>query len=200
MSPARVERTRLSLIRLICLDVDGVLTNGRILVDDDGRPTRAFHIHDGLAIRWFQKLGGVCAIITGKFSHGVAHRARELGIEHVIQNSDNKLKDMTALAEKLGLRPDEIAAVGDDLPDLPMLRNCGFPVAVANASPEAKTAARYVTRRPGGSGAVREAIEVILHRDGRWPQVIAHYEAQASGAAPAQTFADPASAGGGDDA
>ena len=186
----------MSLIRLICLDVDGVLTNGRMLVDEDGRPLRGFHIHDGLAIRWFQKLGGVCAIITGKSSQGVQHRADELGIRHVVQNSENKLTDMTALATKLGVQREEIAAIGDDLPDLPMLRNCGFPVAVANATPEAKTAARYVTRRPGGNGAVREAIEVILHRDGRWAQVIAHYEAQAAGTATGATFDDSAKSAG----
>lgn len=181
----------MSQIRCLCLDVDGVLTNGRILIAEDGRPLRGFHVQDGFALRWFQRLGGVCAIITGKQSQGVLARARELDIEHVYQGVENKLTVLRELAERLRLRTEEIAAIGDDLPDLPMLRNCGFPIAVANATPEARAAARYVTRRPGGGGAVREAVEMLLHRDGRWGQVLAHYEAQAAGAAPPPTGGQP---------
>ncbi|MGE0481545.1 MAG: KdsC family phosphatase [Phycisphaerae bacterium] len=170
----------MSEVRLLCLDVDGVLTDGRIHVHDDGAPTRAFHVHDGFAIRWFQKLGGAAAIITGKKSHGVAHRARELDIRHVVQGSDDKLRDLRRLAGELGIALSDVAVVGDDLPDLPMLRNCGFPIAVVNAVDAVKRAARLVTQARGGDGAVREAIEWLMRRDGRWSAVEAHYDAQAA--------------------
>lgn len=168
-------------IRCLCLDVDGVLTDGRLLVDDDGRPLRAFHIHDGLAIRWFQRLGGTVVICTGKRSAGVARRAAELGVAHVIQGSTDKLADVQAVLGTLKLTLAQTAAIGDDLPDLPLLRACGWPVAVADAVDEVKAAARLVTRRAGGHGAVREAVEHLLRATGRWDQVLAHY----GGAAPA---------------
>ncbi|MBK8916112.1 MAG: HAD hydrolase family protein [Phycisphaerales bacterium] len=168
-------------IRCLCLDVDGVLTSGRLWIDDAGRPLRAFHVQDGLAIRWFQRLGGVCVIITGKESNGVAARARELDIVHVRQGVEDKLAVMDEVLRSLKIAREEVAAIGDDLPDLPMLRNCGFPIAVANASAPVRAAARYVTQRRGGGGAVREAIELLLSREGRWADVVAHYEAQAQG-------------------
>lgn len=167
-------------VRLLCLDVDGVLTDGRIHVHDDGSPTRGFHVHDGFAIRWFQKLGGAAAIITGKQSNGVAQRARELDIRHVVQGSEHKLADLRRLASGLGIALGEVAVVGDDLPDLPMLRNCGFPIAVANAVDAVKRAARLVTRARGGDGAVREAVEWLMRRDGRWRAVETHYDTQAA--------------------
>lgn len=162
-------------IRCLCLDVDGVLTDGRLYVDDDGRGTRAFHVHDGQAIRWYQELGGVVAICTGKRSGAVAARARELGIEHVIQGSEDKLADVRALLERLDLRFEQVAVMGDDLPDLPLLTRCGWPIAVANAVAEVRAAARLVTERPGGHGAVREAIEKLLDAQGLWSRVLAHY-------------------------
>ncbi len=162
-------------IRCLCLDVDGVLTDGRLYVDDDGRTTRAFHIHDGLALRAFQRLGGVVVICTGKRSGSVAARARELEIEHVIQGSTDKLADLQAWRDKHALRLEEVAAIGDDLPDLPVLQRCGLPIAVADAVDEVKAAARYVTQRPGGQGAVREAVEYMLRASGRWEQVLAWY-------------------------
>jgi len=162
-------------IRCLCLDVDGVLTDGRVFVGEDGCPLRAFHIHDGLAIRWFQRLGGVVAIITGKRSEGVSARARELGIEHVVQGSEDKLADLQSLLPEMGLELRQVAAMGDDLPDLPLLKQCGFPIAVANAVEEVKAAARLVTQRPGGHGAVREAIEHMLRQAGRWDEVLRHY-------------------------
>jgi 3-deoxy-D-manno-octulosonate 8-phosphate phosphatase (KDO 8-P phosphatase) len=165
----------MSDIRCLCLDVDGVLTDGRLYVDDDGRTTRAFHIHDGLALRAFQQLGGVVVICTGKRSGAVAARARELEIEHVIQGSADKLADLQAWLDQHGLRLEQVAAVGDDLPDLPVLQRCGLPIAVANAVDEVKAAARYVTQRAGGDGAVREAVEYILRSSGRWNEVLAQF-------------------------
>lgn len=164
-------------IRCLCLDVDGVLTDGRLYVHEDGRASRAFHIHDGLAIEWFQRLGGVVVIITGKRSQAVATRAAELGIEHVVQASEDKLADLEELLSRLGIELGEVAAIGDDLPDLPVLARCGFPIAVADAVEEVKSAARLVTTRPGGRGAVREAIEHLLRESGRWPAVLEHYRA-----------------------
>jgi 3-deoxy-D-manno-octulosonate 8-phosphate phosphatase (KDO 8-P phosphatase) len=163
-------------IRCVCLDVDGVLTDGRLYVDDSGRGARVFYVQDGLAIRWFQRLGGVVVICSGKHSEAVAARARELGIEHVIQRSPNKLADLRRLLAKLGLDLNCTAVIGDDLPDLGLMRACALPIAVANAVEEVKQAARLVTKRPGGQGAVREAIEYLMRRSGRWAQVVGQYE------------------------
>jgi len=167
-------------IRCLCLDVDGVLTDGRVYVDEDGRPLRAFHIHDGLAIHWFQRLVGAVVIITGKASQGVAARARELDIRHLIQGSTDKLADLQQLLSRLDLRLEQVAAIGDDLLDLPVLKRCGFPVAVANAVDEVKAAARLVTQRPGGHGAVREAVEYLLREAGRWQDITDHYAGSSS--------------------
>ncbi len=166
-------------IRCVCLDVDGVLTDGRLYVDDSGRGARVFYVHDGLAIRWFQRLGGVVVICSGKQSEAVAARARELGIEHVIQRSPDKLADLRGLLERLGLDLDHTAVIGDDLPDLAVMRHCGLLIAVANAMDEVKQAARMVTKRAGGHGAVREAIEYLMRRSGRWEQVLGQYELDA---------------------
>jgi len=163
-------------VRCLCLDVDGVLTDGRIYIDDTGHRAREFHVHDGLAIRWYQKLGGVVAIITGKESGAVANRAQELGIEHVFQGSQDKLADFQCLMKRLELVPAQAAVIGDDLPDLAPLRACGYPIAVANAAKEVKAIARYVTERPGGQGAVRDAVEHLVREAGRWKEVVERYE------------------------
>ncbi|MGD8454303.1 MAG: HAD-IIIA family hydrolase [Phycisphaerae bacterium] len=171
-------------IRCLCLDVDGVLTDGRIYMDADGRSARAFHVHDGFAIRMFQELGGVVAILSGKDSPAVAARAEELGITHVIQGSRDKRADLESLAARLDLRLEQIAVVGDDLPDLPALHHCGLPIAVANAAEEVKAAAEFITQRRGGEGAVREVIEHLLRADGRWQQVHQRYAPPAGGGQP----------------
>jgi len=162
-------------IRCIVMDVDGVLTDGQLLYGDRGEPLRAFHVHDGLAVEWFQKLGGVVVILSGKTSLAVASRAAELGIRHVVQGSPDKLADLKRVLAKLEIEPRQVAMIADDLPDLPALRFCGYPIAVANAVEEVRSAARYVTARSGGQGAVREAIEHVLRADGRWAQVLAGY-------------------------
>lgn len=170
-------------VRLLCLDVDGVLTDGRIFTAEDGRQLRAFHVQDGLAIRWFQRLGGTVAICSGKDSPAVAARARELRIDHVLQGSENKLATVGPLLAQLGLGWAHVAVIGDDLPDLGIMRTCGFPIAVQNAVAEVKLAARYITHRTGGHGAVREAIELLLQRSGRWREIVQHYERQRPGEA-----------------
>lgn len=164
-----------SRIDCLVLDVDGVLTDGRLWYHGEGEPGRAFHTQDGLAIRWFQRLGGVAIILTGKRSDGVAARAAELGIEHVIQGSEDKISDLRPRLAALSIALDRVAMIGDDLPDLPVLLRCGLPIAVANAVDEVKSVCKYVTRRTGGGGGVREAIERIMNQDGRWTAVLNHY-------------------------
>jgi 3-deoxy-D-manno-octulosonate 8-phosphate phosphatase (KDO 8-P phosphatase) len=163
-------------IQCLCLDVDGVLTDGRVVFDDAGCGSRYFHVLDGFALHWFQELGGIVVLCSGKRSEAVAVRARELGIAHVIQGSRDKVGELTPLLARLGLAWDAVAMVGDDLPDVPVLRRCGFPVAVANAVDEVKAVARLVTQQPGGAGAVREAIEYLMRASGRWATVLAAYE------------------------
>lgn len=162
-------------IKLLVLDVDGVLTDGGLYVDDDGKPSKKFHVRDGLGIVLAMKHGIAVAILTGKTSNVVAHRAKELGIEHVIQGSKAKGADIKSLADKIGVTLDQAAMLGDDLPDLPAFDVVGYPMAVGDASPEAKAAAAYVTQATGGHGAVREAIEHLLKAQGKWDAVLAGF-------------------------
>jgi 3-deoxy-D-manno-octulosonate 8-phosphate phosphatase (KDO 8-P phosphatase) len=162
-------------IRCVVFDVDGVLTDGRLYYGERHEPLRAFHVHDGFAIHWLARLDLTPVILTGKSSTGVEARAAELGIPHVIQGSRDKLADLKALLSRLGLELEQVAMIGDDLPDLPVLRACGYAIAVANAVPEVKAVARHVTEKAGGEGAVREALEHLLRGDGRWERVLAHY-------------------------
>lgn len=160
----------------LVMDVDGVLTDGRLWYGAGPEPLRAFHIQDGLAIRWFIRLGGLPVILTGKRSQAVAARAAELGIGPVIQGSEDKLADVRRFLDSRGLNLGDVAMIGDDLPDLPVLLACGFPIAVANAVAEVRSAAKFVTKRAGGDGAVREAIEHLLGTDGGWDSVVSHYK------------------------
>ncbi|MBL8878997.1 MAG: HAD hydrolase family protein [Phycisphaerales bacterium] len=162
-------------IRCLCLDVDGVMTDGRLWIDDDGRPLRAFHVHDGFAIRCFQRVGGVVMILTGKQSNCVAARARELSIEHIVQGSGDKLSDLRRMLAGLAISFEETAMIGDDWPDMGVMKAVGYPIAVANAVEEIKAVARYVTTLRGGEGAVREAIEHLLGADGRWREAVERF-------------------------
>ena len=164
---------RATSIRLLCLDVDGVLTDGRIMLDADGREIKTFHVQDGMGIRLWQEAGHAVAIITSRTSEAVARRAAELGIEHVHQGCRDKLDALQAVFEATGHTPDETAAVGDDLPDLPMLNAVAMPVAVQNAVAELQAVASHTTTRAGGHGAVRELIEDLLRAQGRWDDLVA---------------------------
>lgn len=157
-----------SEIRLLVLDVDGVLTDGTIFIDDDGRQTRGFHIQDGLGITLWRSIGRAAAILTSKRSTAIEARARMLGIDLIEQGAEDKLPGLERLATAAGVSLEETAYVGDDLLDAVVLRRVGYPIAVANAVEEVKELAVYVTGRSGGQGAVREAIEHLLKRDGRW--------------------------------
>lgn len=160
------------VIRLLVLDVDGVMTDGGIIIDDEGRETKVFHVRDGFGIRLWQRLGGEAAIITGRSSRVVSHRAAELRIQHVMQGVADKAEALAALLARSGRTARETAAIGDDLNDLPLLAAVGYPLAVADAAPEVRRAARFVTSRPGGRGAVREAIEHLLIAQGRWSEAV----------------------------
>lgn len=160
----------LDRIRLLCLDVDGVLTDGGISIDDAGRETKRFHVRDGAAIRMWTRLGFEVAVVTGRDGMAVRHRLRELHVRHVVSGSKEKGASFDALLAELGVAADEVAMIGDDLPDLPILRRCGFPVAVRDASQEVLDVARFVTSRPGGSGAVRETVEYIVRAKGLWEE------------------------------
>ncbi len=162
-------------VRLFVLDVDGVMTDGGIIIDDEGRETKVFHVRDGFGIRLWQRLGGQAAIITGRSSRVVAHRAAELHIEHVLQGVRDKGDALGSLLARTGRSARETAAIGDDLNDLPLLTAVGYPLAVADAVPEVRRAAQFVTSRSGGRGAVREAIEHLLVAQGRWNEALGLY-------------------------
>ncbi|MDY7109234.1 MAG: HAD hydrolase family protein [Planctomycetota bacterium] len=163
-------------IRLLVLDVDGVLSDGLVSIDARGVETKAFHTRDGAGITIWRRLGHEVAIITGRSSMTVQHRADELGIRHVFQGVRNKMDVLGNLLNDLGLAASEAAVMGDDLPDLPMLRLAGYPIAVADAACEVRALAAFETERPGGQGAVREAIEHLLKAQDRWDEALALFD------------------------
>ncbi|ABB38564.1 3-deoxy-D-manno-octulosonate 8-phosphate phosphatase, YrbI family [Oleidesulfovibrio alaskensis G20] len=149
-------------IRLLVLDVDGVLTDGGLYYFGDGRVAKRFNVQDGLGIKMAQSAGLVVAVITGLDSEAVAERVRGLGIEDYHAGFTHKLDVMQGLLEKYALKPEQAAFLGDDWVDLAPLNLVGLPMAVANAQPEVKAVAKYVTTATGGHGAVREAVRFIL--------------------------------------
>ena len=168
-------REKLAAIRLLVLDVDGVLTGGHLTIYGDGAESKAFHTHDGHGIRMWQRAGLKVALISGRQSEPTQRRAEQLEIAHVFQDCHFKLPTLKQLLAELHLEPENVAYVGDDLPDLPVIRFVGFGVAVANAVDEVKEQADYVTGRPGGEGAVREVIEMILKASDRWQSLMERY-------------------------
>jgi 3-deoxy-D-manno-octulosonate 8-phosphate phosphatase (KDO 8-P phosphatase) len=172
-SPSRIPnsalRVRLRRVRLLVLDVDGVLTDGRLYYTSRGETFVAFHILDGHGIKLAGQCGLAVAIVTGRHSPMVARRARELGVRLLMQGVEEKGRALERLLRRCRLEASEAAAMGDDLLDLPMLTRVGLALAVPDAAAEVRAAAHYVTRRPGGLGAVREAIELILRAQGTWP-------------------------------
>ena len=162
-------------ISLLILDVDGVLTDGGIIRDDAGQQIKRFHVRDGAGIVLWKRLQKDVAIITGKESNVVALRAEELSIQHVYQNIGNKLEAYDQIKDELGVKDAESAYIGDDLPDLPVMRRVAVPIAVADAAEEVRAVAKYVTKYPGGYGAVRDAIEFLCKEMGVWQQVLDRY-------------------------
>lgn len=163
---------------MLVLDVDGVLTDGRIVYTDQGEELKAFHVRDGSGLKLWTSRGKRAAIITGRRSPIVERRAAELGIGPVVQGADNKKAAFVEMVRAAGLEMDQVSAIGDDLPDLPLLRRCGLAITVADGCPEAKEDADYVTEARGGCGAVREAIEWILRAQGVWEEIVARYRAE----------------------
>ena len=162
-------------IKLVVLDVDGVLTSGQIIFGRDGELMNKFHAHDGLGITLAHKAGLHIAIITGRESQMVKLRSTELNIKDVYQGAMNKTQALAELMVKYDLTLDQVAYVGDDLNDLPVMIRVGLPCAVANAAPEVKQYAQLVTNQAGGNGAVREVIEYILKAQGKWDSIINAY-------------------------
>lgn len=165
--------------------MDGVLTDGGISIDDAGHEQKRFHVRDGAAMRMWSRLGYETAVITGRNGMALRHRLRELGVRHVISGSREKGGAFDGLVAELGISAAETAMIGDDLPDLPILRRCGLPIAVRDASQEVLDVARFVTPRPGGSGAVRDAVEHILKGQGRWIEAVRLFDPEHPDPAPA---------------
>ena len=162
-------------IRLLVLDVDGVLTNGYITLDNGSAEIKQFHVHDGQGIKLLKKAGVDVAIITARTSKVVARRMAELGVEHVFQGASNKLDIYKNLSEKLNIAPDETAYLGDDLPDLPVIQYVGLGMTVSNAVPLMKQFADWQTITPGGSGAVREIADLILIAKQKLNDIVSTY-------------------------
>jgi YrbI family 3-deoxy-D-manno-octulosonate 8-phosphate phosphatase len=164
-----------SRIRLLLSDVDGVMTDGGFTFTGAGDETKTFHIRDGMGIRLWQRAGGQFGMVTGRKSSIVERRAAELGVTLLRQGSDDKLPFVQELAIKAGVSLEETAYIGDDLPDLAAIRAVGLGIAVADAVEEIRTAAKYTTSVPGGEGAVREVVELLLKNTNKWEATVAQY-------------------------
>jgi YrbI family 3-deoxy-D-manno-octulosonate 8-phosphate phosphatase len=162
-------------VELILSDVDGVMTDGVVEFDNQGIETKQFHIRDGLGIKLWRRAGYRFAMVTGRSSHIVRMRAAELDVDILRQGVEDKLAVAEQIVAEARLTPQQVCFIGDDLPDLPAMRYVGFAVAVADGSEDVRRGAHYVTTTPGGRGAVRETIELILKTQGRWEDLIQKY-------------------------
>jgi 3-deoxy-D-manno-octulosonate 8-phosphate phosphatase (KDO 8-P phosphatase) len=166
---------KLDAIKMLVLDVDGVLTDGTIVVDSQGIESKFFSVLDGHGIKMWKRAGLAVAFLSGRASAATKHQAKELAVDFCLNGRRDKLKGLKELIKMSKTPAEQIAYVGDDLPDLPVIQCAGFSVAVANAVDEIKQAADYVTKRKGGEGAVREIIEYILKKTGRWNAIVKKY-------------------------
>jgi 3-deoxy-D-manno-octulosonate 8-phosphate phosphatase (KDO 8-P phosphatase) len=160
--------TRASRVRLLILDIDGVLTDGRLYFDAKGESLKVFHVRDGHGIKMAQQSGIEVAWVSGRRSDAAYHRARELGISRFYEGVRDKVAILEELLAALTLKPSEVAAMGDELVDLPLLHRVGLGVAVADAVPEVAAAAHWVTSLSGGRGAVREVCDLLLKAQDKW--------------------------------
>jgi len=163
---------RLKPIKLLILDVDGVLTDGRITYNDRGEETKSFDVKDGLGIRLLIDFGIHVSIITGRKSGAVDHRCRDLGISSVFQGARNKTDVLITLIKETGVSSNQIAVMGDDFPDIPLMKASGCGIAVADAHEAVRRYADMVTEARGGNGAVREVSEAILSAQGHWNAIL----------------------------
>jgi 3-deoxy-D-manno-octulosonate 8-phosphate phosphatase (KDO 8-P phosphatase) len=170
---------RAAKIKLLLMDVDGVLTEGRIFFAPDAAghavETKGFDSQDGISLTWLRWQGIQTGLISGRDSPATLERARQLQMDYIYQGHIEKIPILEEIMAKSGLAQEQIAYVGDDLTDLVVMRRVGLGVAVANARPEVKREAHFVTTHSGGAGAVRETIEMLLHAQGKWAAILAHY-------------------------
>jgi 3-deoxy-D-manno-octulosonate 8-phosphate phosphatase (KDO 8-P phosphatase) len=169
-------REKAKKIKLLLLDVDGVLTDGRIVYDSRGRDMKFFDVHDGLGVYILKKAGIKTVLVTAKRSKAILPRARDMRVEEVFSDIKPKSLVLDKILKKYQVDISEICFVGDDLVDLCLMKRVGFAVAVFNAAPEIKQAASYITVRHGGRGAVREVAELILKSQGKWEEVLRLYD------------------------
>ncbi len=168
-------RDRIARVKLMIFDVDGVLTDGRVIYLDNGTEMKEFDVQDGHGIKLLQRAGLEVALITGRACPAVEHRARGLGIQRVHQGIKVKLETYRQLLADTGYAEHETGYMGDDLIDIPVMRRAGFSVAVPNASPHVLPYAHYITQASGGRGAAREVCEMILKAKDLWDSVTSHY-------------------------
>jgi len=167
---------RARAVKVLAFDVDGVLTDGSLFYGDDGQEYKSFNSRDGHGIKMLRDTGIDVAILTGRVSKVVLHRARNLGIAHIIQGAHDKLVAYEAMLAETGCQPEDIAYMGDDLVDLPVLRRCGLGCTVPDAPDEVKARAHLVTRAGAGRGAAREVCELIMRAQGTWETQLAQYD------------------------
>lgn len=175
--PEDLKAQQAGKIKLLLLDVDGVLTDGRIIYDSRGRDSKFFDVHDGLGVYVLNKAGIKTILITAKSSKTIGPRAKDMRVAEVFADVFPKCAVLDKILKKYNVLPEEICFVGDDLVDLSLMKKVGMPVAVANASSEIKEAALFVTRCSGGRGAVREVAELILKSQGKWEDILKFYGA-----------------------
>lgn len=162
-------------IKMIVFDVDGVMTDGGIYVDDRGTEMKRFHVRDGFAVRAAKAVGLKIGVLTGRSTGAVNLRMTELGVDVLMQGCSDKAIGFENVCRQASVLPREAAYVGDDLIDLPAMLLCGYPIAVADAVDEVRAEAEFVTQKPGGHGAVREAVEHLLKLQGKWDEVVERY-------------------------
>jgi 3-deoxy-D-manno-octulosonate 8-phosphate phosphatase (KDO 8-P phosphatase) len=163
-------------IKLLLLDVDGVLTDGTIAYDSRGADMKLFNVYDGLGVYLLKRMGIPSILISAKKSRAIAPRAKDMQVAEVFAGISPKTKILDKVLKKYAVTTDEICFMGDDLVDLCLMRKVGFPIAVFNACSEIKLAASYITLRPGGSGAVREVAELLLKCQGKWKEALKLYD------------------------
>jgi len=181
MSDRLTPLERAKKVKLLIMDIDGVWTDGAIyhLPGPDGEFVEAKQssAYDGMGLRWFHAAGGVSGLISGRQSVGVTYRAQMLGIRYIYQDRLEKIPTYEEICRDAGVTDEQVAYVGDDLPDIPLITRVGLGCAVASARPEVKARADYITTTPGGQGAVREVIELIMKSQGTWQTVLQKYGA-----------------------
>ena len=172
----RVWREKITPIKLLILDVDGVLTDGKIIYNDRGEEIKAFNVRDGHGLKLLMRAGIGITLITGRKSKVVLHRARDLGIKNVYQRVTNKIEVYEKILKAKKLKDENVGFVGDDLVDIPVLKRVGFSAAVGDAIPEVREVADYVASKKGGEGAVREICELLLKVQNKWDAITERYQ------------------------